>query len=107
MPPDLFGHEATYVQPLSAQQCVPVHQLRGPGQRARAEPRSPVAVWRKVRGYAHVVDLSHSTQHAVRRCVGTQLATGTRRTAQKAHGHTRRATTAQHEVRADLRRRGD
>jgi site-specific recombinase XerD len=74
----------------------------GRGQRATAEPLSPVAVWRIVQGYADQVELSHIKPHDFRRFVGTQLAKSDIRKAQKALGHKRIDTTARHYVLDEL-----
>ncbi len=61
-----------------------------------------VNVWCTVQGYADQVGLSHIKPHDVRRCVGMQLATRDIRKAQKALGHKRIDTTAQHYVLDEL-----
>ena len=57
---------------------------------------------RIVQGYADQVGLSQIKPHDVRPFVGTQLAKRDIRKAQKALGHTRIDTTAQHYVRDEL-----
>jgi integrase/recombinase XerD len=74
----------------------------GRGQRATGEPLSEVAVWRIVQAYAAQVELSHIKPHDFRRFVGTQLAKGDIRKAQKALGHKRIDTTARHYVLDEL-----
>ncbi len=74
----------------------------GRGQWASAKPLSPVTVWCTVQGYADQLDLSHIKPHDVRRFVGTQLARRDIRKAQKALGHKRIDTTAQHYVLDEL-----
>lgn len=66
------------------------------------KPLSPGAVWRIVRSYADQVGLSHIKPHDFRRFVGTQLARKDIRKAQKALGHKRLETTAQHYVLDEL-----
>ncbi len=67
-----------------------------------AAPLSTVNVWCTVQGYADQVGLSHIKPHDFRRFVGTQLAKRDSRAAQKALGHTRIDTTAQHYVLDEL-----
>jgi integrase len=74
----------------------------GRGQRATAAPLSTVNVWCTVQGYADQLDLSHIKPHDFRRFVGTQLAKQDIRKAQKALGHKRIDTTAQHYVLDEL-----
>jgi integrase/recombinase XerD len=65
-------------------------------------PMDPSAVWRVVRGYAVVAGLVGVKPHDFRRFVGTQLAAGDIRKAQKALGHKRIDTTARHYVLDEL-----
>jgi integrase len=65
-------------------------------------PMDPSAVWRVVRGYAEVAGLVGVKPHDFRRFVGTQLAAGDIRKAQKALGHKRIDTTARHYVLDEL-----
>ena len=74
----------------------------GRGGRATAAPMSAVSVWRTVQHYADLVGLAHIKPHDFRRFVGTQLAKRDIRKAQKALGHTRIDTTAQHYVLNEL-----
>jgi integrase len=74
----------------------------GRGQRASAAPLSTVNVWCTVQGYADQLELSHIKPHDFRRFMGTQLAKQDIRKAQKALGHTRIDTTAQHYVLDEL-----
>ncbi len=74
----------------------------GRGQRASTAPLSTVNVWCTVQGYADQIGLSHIKPHDFRRFVGTQLAKRDIRKAQKALGHKRIDTTAQHYVLDEL-----
>ena len=74
----------------------------GRGQRASGAPLSAVAVWRIVQRYAEACDLAHIKPHDFRRFVGTRLAAKDIRKAQKALGHKRIDTTAQHYVLDEL-----
>ncbi len=74
----------------------------GRGGRATAAPMSAVSVWRCVQHYAALVGLAHVKPHDFRRFVGTQLAKGDIRRAQKALGHKRIDTTARHYVLDEL-----
>jgi integrase len=74
----------------------------GRGGRASAAPMSAVSVWRTVQHYADLVGLAHVKPHDFRRFVGTQLAKGDIRRAQKALGHKRIDTTARHYVLDEL-----
>ena len=62
----------------------------------------PSAVWRVVRAYTEVAGLVGVKPHNFRRFVGTQLAAGDIRKAQKALGHKRIDTTARHYVLDEL-----
>ncbi|ETW93000.1 MAG: hypothetical protein ETSY1_41160 [Candidatus Entotheonella factor] len=72
---------------------------RGLQSRASAEPMSRTSAWRLVQRYAEEVGLEHVKPHDFRRFVGTEL-TRQRgiRQAQRALGHQRIETTAQHYV---------
>ncbi len=61
-----------------------------------------VNVWCTVQGYADQIGLSHIKPHDFRRFVGTQLAKRDICKAQKALGHKRIDTTAQHYVLDEL-----
>lgn len=74
----------------------------GRGGRASAAPMSAVSVWRTVQHYAALVGLAHVKPHDFRRFMGTQLAKGDIRRAQKALGHKRIDTTARHYVLDEL-----
>ena len=74
----------------------------GRGGRASAAPMSAVSVWRTVQHYANLIGLAHIKPHDFRRFVGTQLAKGDIRRAQKALGHKRIDTTARHYVLDEL-----
>jgi integrase len=74
----------------------------GRGGRASAAPMSAVSVWRTVQHYAAEVGLANIKPHDFRRFVGTQLAKGDIRRAQKALGHKRIDTTARHYVLDEL-----
>ena len=74
----------------------------GRGQRASSRPMSAVAVWKVVRKYAQGAGLDEVKPHDFRRFVGTQLARGDIRMAQKALGHKRLETTARHYVLDEL-----
>jgi len=74
----------------------------GRGGRAMATPMSAVTVWRTVQHYADLIGLAHVKPHDFRRFVGTQLAKGDIRRAQKALGHKRIDTTARHYVLDEL-----
>jgi len=74
----------------------------GRGGRASAAPMSAVSVWRTVQHYADLIGLAHIKPHDFRRFVGTQLAKGDIRRAQKALGHKRIDTTARHYVLDEL-----
>jgi integrase len=74
----------------------------GRGGRASTAPMSAVSVWRTVQHYAVLVGLAHVKPHDFRRFVGTQLAKGDIRRAQKALGHKRIDTTARHYVLDEL-----
>ncbi len=67
-----------------------------------AAPVSTVNVWCTVQDYADQAGLSHIKPHDVRRFVGTQLAKRDIRKVQKALGHKRIDTTAQHYVLDEL-----
>ena len=70
---------------------------RGAG-RGLAAPLTPASAWKVVRAYALAAGLEHVKPHDFRRFVGTQLAARDIRAAQKALGHKRIDTTAQHYV---------
>jgi integrase len=74
----------------------------GRGDRATDKPLSATSVWRIVQGYAAAVGLAHIKPHDFRRFVGTQLAAGDIRKAQKALGHKNINTTAAHYVLDEL-----
>ncbi|WP_089945560.1 tyrosine-type recombinase/integrase [Candidatus Entotheonella palauensis] len=76
---------------------------RGLQSRASAEPMSRTSAWRLVQRYAEQVGLEHVKPHDFRRFVGTEL-TRQRgiRQAQRALGHQRIETTAQHYVLDEL-----
>src|SRR5690606_10950800 len=74
----------------------------GRGQRLTAHPLSPEAIWKIVRKYAQAAGLDDVKPHDFRRFVGTQLAQGDIRRAQKALGHKRIETTARHYVLDEL-----
>ena len=74
----------------------------GRGGRASTMPMSAVSVWRTVQHYADLIGLAHVKPHDFRRFVGTQLAKGDIRRAQKALGHKRIDTTARHYVLDEL-----
>lgn len=65
-------------------------------------PMTEVAAWLIVQKYAELCDLEHIKPHDFRRFVGTQLAKSDIRKAQKALGHKRIDTTAQHYVLDEL-----
>ena len=76
---------------------------RGCRARVSAEPLSRTGAWRIVQRYARQVGLADIKPHDFRRFVGTQL-TARRgiRQAQRALGHKRIETTAQHYVLDEL-----
>ncbi len=74
----------------------------GRGQRATDRPLSSVAVWKVVRKYTEQAGLEDVKPHDFRRFVGTQLARRDLRMAQKALGHKRLETTANHYVLDEL-----
>lgn len=76
--------------------------FEGRGQRLTARPLSAVAIWKIVRRYAEAAGLDDVKPHDFRRFVGTQLAQGDIRRAQKALGHKRIETTARHYVLDEL-----
>ncbi len=74
----------------------------GRGQRATERALSSVAVWKIVRKYSQQAGLADVKPHDFRRFVGTQLARRDLRMAQKALGHKRLETTANHYVLDEL-----
>lgn len=74
----------------------------GRGDRATSRPLSSVAIWSIVRRYTNEIGLEDVKPHDFRRFVGTQLARNDIRQAQKALGHKRLETTAQHYVLDEL-----
>jgi integrase/recombinase XerD len=70
---------------------------RGAG-RAVPSPLTPAGAWQIVTRWAQACGLAHVKPHDFRRFVGTQLAARDIRAAQKALGHRRIDTTAQHYV---------
>jgi len=74
----------------------------GRGERVAERPMSAVAIWRVVRKYADEAGLTDVKPHDFRRFVGTQLARGNLRMAQKALGHKRLETTARHYILDEL-----
>ena len=72
------------------------------GPRPTARRLTPGAAWCAVRKYALQCGLEHVKPHDFRRFVGTQLAKRDIRQAQKALGHKRLETTAQHYVLDEL-----
>lgn len=72
--------------------------------RLTARPLTSAAVWQIVQRYAKECQLSHIKPHDFRRFVGTQLARIDIRKAQKALGHKRIDTTAQHYIIDELER---
>lgn len=80
---------------------------RGPARSLPSvRPMDASAVWRFVRSYAEAAGLVGVKRHDLRRFVGTQLAAGNIRKAQKALGHKRIDTTARHYVLDELESRG-
>lgn len=80
------------------------HLQDGGKGRLTAKPMSAPTVWRVVQHYALQCGLEHIKPHDFRRFVGTQLAKVDIRKAQKALGHKRIDTTAQHYVLDELER---
>lgn len=74
----------------------------GRGVRPTATPMSTAAVWQAVQQYAAAVGLQHVKPHDFRRFVGTELAKKDLRQAQRALGHRRIETTAQHYILDEL-----
>ncbi|RRR65833.1 MAG: hypothetical protein EI684_21975 [Candidatus Viridilinea halotolerans] len=74
----------------------------GRGQRLTSRTMSSPTVWRIVQRHAHASGLPQIKPHDFRRFVGTQLAARNIRQAQKALGHKRLDTTANHYVLDDL-----
>lgn len=74
----------------------------GRGDRATARPLSSVAIWNIVRRYGDRSAIANIKPHDFRRFVGTQLAQRNLRQAQKALGHKRLETTAQHYILDEL-----
>lgn len=74
------------------------------GREPRTTPIAPASAWEMVQRYAKACKLSHIKPHDFRRFVGTRLAKQDIRRAQKALGHKRIETTAQHYVLDSLER---
>jgi integrase len=74
----------------------------GRGGRLAETPISTVGAWQAVQRYSAQVGLADVKPHDFRRFVGTQLARGDIRQAQKALGHKRIDTTAAHYVLDEL-----
>ncbi|PDW03362.1 tyrosine-type recombinase/integrase [Candidatus Viridilinea mediisalina] len=74
----------------------------GRGQRLTKRPMSSPTVWRIVQRYAHAIGIPQIKPHDLRRFVGTQLAARNIRHAQKALGHKRLDTTANHYILDEL-----
>jgi integrase/recombinase XerD len=76
--------------------------IPGTGTRPTVRPLDRFAAWRIVARYAAAVGLQHVSPHSFRRFVGTELAKRDIRQAQKALGHARIETTAQHYILDEL-----
>ena len=74
------------------------------GRQPRTTPITPASAWEMVQRYAKACQLAHIKPHDFRRFVGTRLAKQDIRKAQKALGHKRIETTAQHYVLDSLER---
>ena len=74
------------------------------GRQPRVNPIHPASAWEMVQRYAKACQLAHIKPHDFRRFVGTRLAKQDIRKAQKALGHKRIETTAQHYVLDSLER---
>jgi integrase len=100
---EAYGHIRAWLnaRPLGSEHVFTAFD--GRGQRASARPMSVVAVWKVVRKYAEGAGLTEVKPHDFRRFVGTQLARGDIRMAQKALGHKRLETTARHYVLDELK----
>ncbi len=102
---EAFGHIERWLR--ARELCEVVSDLiftafDGRGQRAADRPLSSVAVWKVVRKYTEQAGLEDVKPHDFRRFVGTQLARRDLRMAQKALGHKRLETTANHYVLDEL-----
>ncbi|HEU4327845.1 MAG TPA: tyrosine-type recombinase/integrase [Roseiflexaceae bacterium] len=74
----------------------------GRGRSLQDKPLNPASVWKIVKHWAATLGLKHIKPHDFRRFVGTKLATGDIRVAQKALGHKSIETTAKHYVLDEL-----
>jgi len=101
---EAYAHLQTWLAERAAQGAIetPVLFTAFAGPRPTARRLTAGAVWCAVRKYARQCGLSAVKPHDFRRFVGTQLAKRDIRQAQKALGHKRLETTAQHYVLDEL-----
>ena len=101
---EAYAHLQTWLAQRAAQGggATPVIFTAFAGPRPTARRLTAGAAWCAVRKYALQCGLEHVKPHDFRRFVGTQLAKRDIRQAQKALGHTRLETTAQHYVPDEL-----
>ena len=101
---EAYAHLQTWLAQRAAQGggATPVIFTAFAGPRPTARRLTAGAAWCAVRKYALQCGLEHVKPHDFRRFVGTQLAKRDIRQAQKALGHKRLETTAQHYVLDEL-----